>query len=259
MSLLSTVGTILPTVGTILGQLLTSGFKTENGERVVPFNFGGEVSGGFLRENDGTIKICNSEISSNKHVVFSVPTMGELLAQNIIVPARQEVDITDIFKDAAEYDSSQLIVSGSAHTDSNDNNSPRTFHYATGGRNIPVDGVTRTHIGSFLTVVCSQNGAVFTSRKRMVNINSVIFYGNNDTEISLGDISPVLEPTTSGSSATIKFPMKLPKGIYLNVDVEIDMQDPQGIYEEQCKEYKYKEMSESQRISIHNLALGIHK
>ena len=256
MGFLSTIGTMLPTLGTILGSLLTGVKATAGNSAVVPYRFGDGIICGFKRDDAGKIWFTNSSMDDGKMVTFAVPAIGDQAAETILVSSENKVDVTEIFHECASSDSTTCMISGSAvdaaraHAAGMQN----AFHYAAGGRNVPVDGVTTSRIGSFLSVVCHADRAVFTSKKTIIQITSVNFYGCNDSEVTLTAIPAAASGT--GSRVEVLFPTPFAKGAYLTIDVEVDMSDSVSILAEQNRMLVPMEKEELHTMRAAALALG---
>lgn len=259
MGILSAIGTILPTVGTILGQLLSS-IQTTDGvgdsSTYVAYDFGEGITGGFKRNaSTGDITLCNTSLDDNAILTFSVPKMGQQEAFMLSVPSTTKIPVTDIFVNAANCDSTKIMLCGSSSDTTSQgilDSANDVFHYASGGSNIPADGVTVSRIGVYLKVVCHEDKAVFTSDKVIDKITSVSFYGRNDSKVVFSNVPGIQDGMSS--TVTVVFPTPFAKGTYLEVDAEVDMCDVKGVLAEQSKKYTMTKMTEEDLVGFRQAA-----
>lgn len=231
MGFFQAIGTILPTVGSILGQLLTGG-KTAT-SKVVAYDFGKDFPCGFTKDKEtGEYILMNSSMNDDNILTLGVPAIGNMEAETVTIGNGKQAKVSEVFERCAAEDSTKLMLSGCTLDGKNRiKGSNDVFHIAAGGCNVPVDGVTSKRIGSYLTVTCSPNQAVFKSLRTIHMITSATFQGNNDSAVTVTNIAA--EPDGTGTKVIVPFAKVLPKGTYLNIDVEVDMGDLKKILAEQ--------------------------
>lgn len=259
MGILGTIGTMLPTIGNILGQLL-AGLNTKDslGSSNVVYNFGDDITCGFKMSDTNEIRLLNSSFDDDKVITFAVPAIGDMEAETIVIPASGSAPVTEIFERCAAADSTTCMLSGSgadAVKLSSLGGASDEFHFAAGGRNIPVDGITSKRIGSFLKVTCDNNKAVFESARTIKEITSANFYGCNDSSVTLTNLTAVRKGT--GTIVEVIFPAPFPDGTYLDVDVEVDMGDVAMIVAEQ--RIKIAKATPEELQTMRNAALALRR
>lgn len=237
------IGTVVPTVGSIVGKLLgMNGIKGEDCAVVYKFasNPGTDDDSGceasFVKRN-GKICLFNKSNDENSIVTLSIPKVGDIEPQTILVEAGVALQLEEIFQNCANYDSTRLMISGTDKkaimSDSQD-----SFHACASGANVPVDGKTSVKIGTYLNVVCSPEKAVFTSANHIINkLRAVNFHGSNDQRLRMLDVKSTVTPQGE-NLAVVYFPSPFAQNTFLEIDVEADIGGLKKALEEQkgwCK------------------------
>lgn len=178
----------------------------------------------FTRMN-GKIVLWNRSMDENAVVSLSVPKVGALQPQTIVIPQNGTLEMDQIFEDCANYDSTKLMVSAMNSTPAVRQGlaaASDLFHICAAASDVPADGNTAVRLGSYLTVVCSPDKAVFTGANRSIHqITAVHFQGRNDQKLRLLDIPAT--PTDSGTVVEVVFPSPFPDGTVLDIDAEADI------------------------------------
>ena len=188
----------------------------------------------------GKIVLWNRSVDENAVISLSIPKVGGLQPQTIIIPQNGTLEMEQIFQDCANYDSTRLMVSAMNSTPAVKQGlaaASDLFHICAAASDVPADGNTAVRLGSYLTVVCSPDKAVFTGVNRKIQqMTTVHFQGRNDQRLRLLDIPA--HPTDSGSVVEVAFPSPFPNGTVLDIDVEADIGGLADVLKEQtawCK------------------------
>lgn len=238
------IGTILPTVGTIAGKFL--GVGEANGEDcaiVYKFasnpsaNDGSGCEASFVKRN-GKICLFNKSDNENSVVALSIPKVGDLEPQTILVESGVALQMDEIFRNCANHDSTRLMVTGT-DTSALESNGGGGFHVSASGSNVPVDGKTSVRIGTYLSVICYPEKAVFTSANHNISkLRAVNFQGSNDQHLRMMDIGATVTPQGE-NVVEIYFPSPFVENASLEIDVEADIDGLKMALQEQKNWCRY--------------------
>lgn len=252
----SAIGTIAPTVGTIIGKLL--GVCEDNS--AILYQFHSEENGSCeasIVKKDGELILWNRSEDENAVVTLSLPKVGDLEPQTFTLEQDGIVPLEPIFRSCASHDSTRLMITASNSTGALTrglNGAGERFHMCAAASDVHADGNTPTRMGSFLTVVCSSDKAIFTSANhQIISISIANFQGRNDQRVKVMDIPA--KPQDSGTAVEVIFPFPFPEGTTLDIDVEVEMGDLASILEEQktwsnVSKMKLEESEQLKRIPV---------
>ena len=228
MGILKTIGTLLPTIGNVLGSLLVGGtnelgVNDSGDERIVQYDFDNGLYCQFTYNDDSKeYRVQQITTDPNSTITLSVPAIGDMEGESLTLRGCNGIPVTEIIERCAGADSSKLMLSASRPTkEGMRQDASDACHIAAAGRDIPADGVTEKRIGSYLTVVCSTDGAVFRSTRMVHAVTSANFYGRGDSAFTVTDVSARIE--NNMSVVEVNFPAPFPEGTYLDIDIELDI------------------------------------
>lgn len=252
----SAIGTIMPTVGTIIGKLL--GVSSSDGALLYRFHneANGSCEASIVKKN-GHIVLWNRSEDENAVLTLSLPKVGTLEPQTFTLPQDGSIELDSIFQDCANHDSTKLMItasnSGGALASGIDGANEQ-FHICAAASDVRADGNTATRLGSYLTVVCSPDRAIFTSANhQIINISVANFQGRNDQRIKVMDIPAVSD--NSGTVVEVDFPSTFPEGTTLDIDVEVEMGGLTNILEEQKAWCKIQKLSAEEINTLKNIPI----
>ncbi|MEG1952678.1 MAG: hypothetical protein RR115_00400 [Hydrogenoanaerobacterium sp.] len=222
----SLVTTLLPTVGTVIGQLL--GNKSAN-DGVLCYMFtqtgqNEEPDAGYFFAEDGDYYFLNCSKGAGKRVSITFPAiMPNLGPETVLVNGNGgRAKVTAAFSKTASSDNSHIeITAGGGSTVSADLGADDSFQVACSGNRVPVDGNFHD-IGSYLQVAL--NGSNITLKgieSKIKSIASLSVKGSGDTETRLMNAPPqaetevflsLPEPLPDNSLVDIKFVGKISAG-----------------------------------------------
>lgn len=232
----SAVGTIIPTVGSILGKML--GVSASDGALLYQFA-DTETDGceACIVKRDGHIKLWNRSEDENALITLSLPRVGALEPQTVTLRSGESVEMDSFFADCANHDSTKIMLTASNSTEAvkrGINGAGEQFHICAAASDVKADGNTPVRLGSYLTVVCSGDRAIFTSTNhQIINFDVANFQGRNDQRIKVMDIPAVKQD--GGTVVEVQFPSPFPAGTVLDIDVEVEMGGLSNILAEQRK------------------------
>lgn len=230
----SALGTIVPTIGTVVGKLL----GVTNGDCALYYQFQNQDDAGCeasIVKRDGKIVIWNRSENENGIITLSLPKVGELEPQTFTLTPGQSMELDSLFRDCANHDSTKLMITASNGEEAvkkGIKDAKEQFHICAAASDVCTDGNTPVRLGSYLTVVCSKDKAIFTSANhQIVHISVANFQGRNDQRMKMMDIPATQQD--SGSVVEVKFPTAFPEGTVLDIDVEVEMGGLTAILEAQ--------------------------
>ncbi len=230
----SVLGTIVPTIGTVVGKLL--GVSNDDCALLYQFTNQDDTScEASIVKKDGKIILWNRSENENGVITLSLPKVGTLEPQTFTLKQGQSIELDSLFRDCANHDSTKLMISASNNEEAIQkgvDNASEQFHICAAASDVCTDGNTPVRLGSYLTVVCSREKAIFTSANhQIIHISVANFQGRNDQKIKLMDIPAA--PQNSGTVVEVKFPSEFPEGTVLDIDVEVEMGGLTNIMEAQ--------------------------
>jgi len=218
----SLISTVLPTIGTVVGQLL--GVKSiEDG--VVTYQFSPEAAAGANAETqasfayeDGDYYLFNQSVNSGNIVTISFPSKANIGPQTIMIPGRTSFKITQLFKDNADMDNSsfELTAGGGAEAPADGKLSDKSsIKISSSGYNIPVGDGAEHSIGAYLSVKVDEGSVTIIPKAvSLQSLPLVAVHGSGDTTVRVMDAGG-----QSGTQATVAFPEPFIKGDQVNVEV----------------------------------------
>lgn len=235
----SALGTIVPTIGTVVGKLL----GVSNDDCALLYQFQNQEDTGCeasIVKRDGKIVLWNRSENEHGVITLSLPKVGALEPQTFTLKQGQSMELDSLFSDCANHDSTKLMITASNGEEAvkkGIEGAQEQFHICAAASDVCTDGNTPVRLGSYLTVVCSRDKAIFTSANhQIVHISVANFQGRNDQKMKMLDIPAT--PQNSGSVVEVKFPSPFPEGTVLDIDVEVEMGNLTEILEAQkgwCK------------------------
>lgn len=230
MGILKIVGTLLPTIGNVLGSLLVGetnelGETVSAGRRILQYDFDSGLYCQFTYDEEQKEYVMQQITTDPESTMtLSIPAIGGMGGENLTVQGCSGIPVTEMFQRCSGADSSKLMLSVSCPgEEAVQQNIANLFHVAAAGMDIPTDGVTEKRIGSYLTVVCSTEGAVFRCTRRIQAITSASFHGCGDCGFTVMDVGAKTEG--SMSVVEVNFPAPFPEGTCLDIEVEADIVD----------------------------------
>lgn len=216
----SLVSTLVPTIGSIVGQLLNAK-SIEDG--VVSYRFSrganelgedGSTDATFVHDGDD-YALFNQSTKAADTVTMAFPATSTIGPQTLIVPGRTCANVTQLFKDNAEMDNCAfaLTAGGNDATTAQDGNP--TVKISCSGKNIPVGDGKRHTIGSYLDVqVDTGSVTIYPKTVSLASLPMVSVRGTGETTAQILNASG-----QSGSLATVNFPSPFSAGELVEVEI----------------------------------------
>jgi hypothetical protein len=201
MSLLSSIGRIVPTVGSILGQLFTS-IADKNQVSVVRFSFnvdpvaGNDVEPGFnadFRLIGEHCYLCNRG-KEDEGLFIDVAEKGNMEGETVAVMSLDKFDVTPLFENCAEnnvdnFGLTAFKVETNVPLASDANAMTTCATLSASGSKIPADGQIYK-LGSYLKVNFEGSDVVISSKDLqypIITVRSLIVHGSSDLKASVYD------------------------------------------------------------------------
>lgn len=195
MGILSMIGKLAPTVGSILGQLF-SGASSDGGVQVVRYSFNGVNPGlnADFRNKDGHCVLYNLAPDENSIVSVDVPRKGTLDSQTIAIKSGYNFDMSQLFEDCAQNNVDTFgLTACKLETDVQlEAVGVKTacVTMSASGFKIPTDGKPYK-VGSYLEVAIEGDTVFIGTREALklpiVSIPSLVVQGSNDLKASVFD------------------------------------------------------------------------
>jgi hypothetical protein len=218
MGWFSSIMSVLPTVGGIVGQLIGA---TSVGNGVVSYRLRAKDGSNdegceaiFFREKEH-YKVYNSSHLDSDTISLSLSTKNGAPAENLLIPGTCKFPLDGMFKNAAKEDSTGLEVSaGVAVKTGANSNAVKLTASALG---IPVGDKKEHQVGSFLLVSLDVDKMTISAPGYVINdIPSVLLQAEGDMRIKMFDITG-----TAGEPITIGLPSKLIDGDVVAIDIAV--------------------------------------
>ena len=252
----SLIQTVLPTIGTIVGQLL--GVKSIE-EGVISYRFfkegelegtTGEFSSTFFKEGD-KYYLFNQSPHFDDQITLSFPSRENFGTESLTIPGTKTLEVTNMFMENARADNCKFELTGCAAPSTMDmSGSSPAIKISTSAKEIPVGDGEKHDLGSYLQVqVNADKVTVYSKISNIASLPLISIKGSGDSSFRLMDIGG-----QSGNQVDVYLPEPFMKGGLATVEVvaNIGSENMMKMLEIQNEKYSFIALSEDKIERIKN-------